>query len=108
LYNAKNTWEAITYLDTSQADLIFTDVIQPETDGIAFIRLIRSSPAYTSVPIIAVGSGALDDDQLKAEEAGANGFLAKPFGSAELQAAIGPFIPIRKRVEKPQSRKPAA
>lgn len=108
VFNAKDTGEAMMYLNSCQVDLILTDVIQPETDGIAFIRHIRSSPAFKAVPIIAVGSRAMADDHFKAKEAGANGFLIKPFGSAELQAAIGPFIPIPKRVKKPQSRKPAA
>jgi len=68
-----------------QPDLVITDIIMPNEEGIGLIRRIRM--AQSSVPIIAVSGGSRTGsvDYLRmAKQLGANAILAKPFRKQEL------------------------
>ncbi len=72
-------------------DIVVTDVLMPELDGIEIIKLVRN--AKRSCPVIAISGGSPRMPAsvgLKLTEAfGANVVLYKPFERAELIAAIG-------------------
>lgn len=77
--------EAIDYMSDSKPDVLVTDIIMPEKEGIATIREFRS--LYPDLPIIAIsGAGrtpTMDFLEL-AGRLGADRMLAKPFGPQEL------------------------
>ena len=74
-------------------DLILMDIQLPEMDGYEATRRIRAIPELADVPIIAVTSYALSGDEVKARDAGCNGYVAKPFSPRELLAKIREFLP---------------
>jgi len=84
-YNAR---QAIALLQEITPDLILTDVMMPELDGLTFIRRLRSEPKWSEIPIIIVSAKATKDDRKKADHAGADGYLIKPFSSHELEEMI--------------------
>jgi CheY-like chemotaxis protein len=67
-------------------DGILVDWIMPDMDGGAAIRALRQDPATTSIPILMMSGSRGGADA--AARAGANAFLAKPFGAADLVSAI--------------------
>jgi len=77
--------EAIDYMSDTKPDVLVTDIIMPEKEGIATIREFRS--LYPDLPIIAIsGAGStpgMDFLEL-AGRLGADRMLAKPFGPHEL------------------------
>ena len=91
--------EALTGADGVQAaethvpDLILMDIQLPVIDGYEATRRIRANPALQHVPIIAVTSYALSGDDVKAFEAGCNGYVSKPFSPRALLAKIREFLP---------------
>lgn len=71
--------------ETFQPDLVITDIIMPNEEGIGLIRRIRM--AHPTTPIIAISGGSRTGklDYLRmAHQLGANAILAKPFRKQEL------------------------
>ena len=69
-------------------DLILMDIQLPDFDGYEATRRIKANPALSLIPIIAVTSYALSGDDVKAYEAGCDGYVSKPFSPRELLAKI--------------------
>lgn len=66
---------------TAAVDLVITDINMPKMDGIGLIREIRSR--NSSVPILALTTESEDHMRKKGAEAGANGWMVKPFKPAQ-------------------------
>ena len=74
-------------------DLILMDIQLPKISGLEAIRRIRSDASAAATPIIAITSFALAGDDLRAREAGATEYLAKPYSPRELLALIRNLAP---------------
>jgi two-component system cell cycle response regulator DivK len=73
--------------------LILMDIQLPGLDGYAATRRIKADPALRQIPIIAVTSYALSGDDLKAQQAGCDAYVSKPFSPRVLLATIREFVP---------------
>jgi DNA-binding response OmpR family regulator len=93
VYTAFSAAEAMSVLDEVTPDLILTDVMMPEVDGLTFVRRIRSGAIPGRVPIIIVSAGVSHREQAAALQAGADQFLPKPFSITDLRAAVGSLLP---------------
>lgn len=76
--------EALDVLAAHPIDLLLLDINMPEMDGLTLLERLRTTPEYAALPVIILTASGQDDDRQRAEELGANGFLNKPTGSAEL------------------------
>jgi CheY-like chemotaxis protein len=91
---ARNGKEGLDLYPKSKADLVITDIIMPEKEGLEVVTALRS--ANPSVKIIAISGGGRtrSSDNLKmARLLGAARVIAKPFSAAELIAAVGELLP---------------
>jgi two-component system KDP operon response regulator KdpE len=70
---------------TRKPDLVILDLGLPDGDGVVFIRDFR---AWSSVPIVVLSARAGETDKIEALDAGADDYLAKPFGVGELMARV--------------------
>jgi two-component system KDP operon response regulator KdpE len=75
--------EALEQSGACKPDLLVLDLGLPDRDGVEVIRDLR---AWSSVPIIVLSARSEEDDKVDALDAGADDYLAKPFGVAELLA----------------------
>ena len=91
-----NPEDALARCDDCQFDLVLVDYAMPGVTGIEVIGKLREREAYRSVPIIMVTSEADRDIRLKAFEAGATDFLAKPFELVELRARVRNLLDLRR------------
>jgi putative two-component system response regulator len=66
-------------------DLVLLDVVMPGLDGYDVCRLIRQDPVGRDVPVIIVTTLETKEHRLRAVEAGANDFIAKPVDETELR-----------------------
>ncbi|RKY61911.1 MAG: two-component system response regulator [Candidatus Neomarinimicrobiota bacterium] len=66
-------------------DLVLMDINMPNMDGFEVTKRIRMEPEYRDLPIIMVTSMASREDRLRAVQAGANDFIAKPIDQTELE-----------------------
>jgi CheY-like chemotaxis protein len=86
---AGNGKEAVESYRSRPADLLVTDIVMPEKEGIETIIQLRES--YPNVKVIAMSGGGRTGDQNYLELArklGANHVLAKPFSNSEFLAAV--------------------
>lgn len=84
--------QAFVLLEESTPDLILTDVMMPDIDGLTFLRRLRQHPALADVPTIAISAKAMKADIQAAKNAGADHYLPKPFSAKDLRQAIAPYI----------------
>jgi two-component system cell cycle response regulator DivK len=70
------------------------DVQLPKLDGYEATRRIKADPALQSIPIIVVTSYALSGDDIKAYEAGCDGYVTKPYSPRQLLAKIREYLPV--------------
>lgn len=71
-----------------QFGMLVTDQVMPGMDGLSLIRALRATPAYAAIPILMLSTEHDDRILDQAREAGASGFLAKPFDPDELMASV--------------------
>jgi len=86
---ASNGVEGLDVLTKSPVDLVITDIIMPEKDGVATVRDIRCS--YPDTKIIAVSGGGINASDYylgMARSAGADVVLSKPIMAPHLLAAV--------------------
>jgi two-component system cell cycle response regulator DivK len=90
---AENGEQALAAIAKQRPELILMDIQMPILDGYAATRLIKADPALRSIPIIAVTSYALSDEETKALAAGCDDYVPKPFSPRELLAKIRQYLP---------------
>jgi len=80
--------DALKYLNGEKIDLIITDLHMPVMNGIEFIREVRKTPDYNMIPILFLTTESQIEKKLEAKEAGATGWIIKPFVPTKLLSAI--------------------
>ena len=85
LHLAEGGHAALAAAAATKPDVILLDLGLPDLDGIEVIRRIRE---WSPVPIIVLSVREREDDKVAALDAGADGYLTKPFGVSELKARI--------------------
>jgi CheY-like chemotaxis protein len=81
--------EAVRMCQELAIDLVITDLVMPEMDGLELIRSLRQS--HPTLPVLAI-SGASSDLLKRATELGAVGILEKPFSSDDLLTTVSKFL----------------
>jgi len=75
-------------LATFGPDVIITDVNMPKLDGFGFIERVRAEGAWQSTPILVLTTESAPELKARARNAGATGWIVKPFNEAKLISAI--------------------
>ena len=73
-------------------DLIVSDVMMPEMDGIELLAAVKVNRDTSHIPVILLSAKASVDDRVRGLEYGADDYIAKPFNSAYLKARIESLI----------------
>ena len=82
---ARTGQEALSMVSSHCPDLIILDLGLPDMDGMDLLRQIRS---WSSLPIVVVSARSHERDKVTALDQGADDYLTKPFGTAELLARV--------------------
>jgi two-component system KDP operon response regulator KdpE len=85
LVEAETGREGLQAAETRQPDLIILDLGLPDIDGLEVIRRLRQ---WTAVPILVLSARGQEVDKVAALDAGADDYVAKPFGVGELLARM--------------------
>jgi CheY-like chemotaxis protein len=92
VWKARDAEEARALLGDRPPDLVLMDMQLPGTDGLSLVAEIRSNPALTSLPIIALTAHAMRGDRERFIAGGCDGYIAKPINVAsfveEVQSAL--------------------
>ncbi|MCR5131976.1 MAG: helix-turn-helix domain-containing protein [Prevotella sp.] len=79
-------------------DLVISDVMMPEMDGITMLKQLKSNSNISHIPVILLTSKAEVSDRLEGLKKGADAFLAKPFNMQELHILIDNLIDNHRRL----------
>ena len=82
---AQNNGEGKLLFLSHVPDIVILDLGLPDGDGIDFIRMVRRD---SSIPIIVLSARTDEADKVEALDCGANDYVTKPFGTAELLARV--------------------
>ena len=85
VFEAESGRQGLVEAGTRKPDLVVLDLGLPDIDGVDFIRDLR---AWSETPIIVLSARSTEADKVTALDAGADDYLAKPFGVAELVARV--------------------
>ena len=85
--------EGVAMAEMHRPELILMDIELPGLDGYEATRRIKTNPALRQIPIIVVTSYALSGYDIKAQEAGCDAYMAKPFSPRVLLAKIREYLP---------------
>lgn len=85
--------EALALLDRSPADVVITDQNMPNMDGLALTRALRADARWSKVPILVLTTEGDQSLKQAGREAGATGWLLKPFDPVRLLQVVGQVAP---------------
>jgi len=80
--------DALKHFDGTAIDLVITDLHMPNMDGIGLIKEVRKIVEYSRVPILILTTESQVSIKMEAKQAGATGWLVKPFEANKLMAII--------------------
>ena len=89
---SSNGKEALKTLLTGQYDLVVSDVMMPEMDGITLLKRIKDNPQISQIPVILLTSKSEVEHKLEGLKFGADAYIAKPFNMEELHIQIDNLI----------------
>ena len=92
IIEAENGEQALAAVAKRRPDLILMDIQLPIMDGYEATRRLKADPALRSVPIIAITSYAMGQDEARARAAGCDDFVAKPYSPRVLLAKIREYV----------------
>lgn len=92
IFSANDGKDALKFLDGRHLDMILTDLHMPNMDGIGLIKEVRKMEKYKYTPILYLTTESQHSIKMEAKQAGATGWIVKPFMPEKLIAAIGKVI----------------
>ncbi|RPH26532.1 chemotaxis protein CheY [Buttiauxella warmboldiae] len=85
---AEDGQDALTKLRAAPFDFVISDWNMPNLDGLQLLNEIRKDSALKSLPVLMVTAEAKKENIIAAAQAGANGYVVKPFTAATLEEKL--------------------
>lgn len=85
--------QAWAEIETSNPEIIISDVMMPHVDGLELCRLLKSAARWRTVPVFLLSAKGSVDHRVEGLKAGADDYMAKPFSVAELLQRLRSRVP---------------
>jgi len=85
---AEDGQDALTKLQDSTFDFVISDWNMPNMDGLELLTTIRKDPKMGQMPVLMVTAEAKKENIIAAAQAGASGYIVKPFTAATLEEKL--------------------
>lgn len=85
--------EGLERVQQLNPDLLVTDINMPRMDGFELIEQVRARDAYSALPILVLSTEFSPEKKARARDAGATGWITKPFDAEKLESAIRRICP---------------
>ena len=83
---------ALAKLKAEAFDFVVSDLNMPNMNGFELLHAVRADPALASLPVLLVTAEAKKEDIITAAQAGASGYIVKPFTKATLEEKLNKII----------------
>ena len=94
---ATNGKQALNILEKEDVDLVVSDIMMPEMDGLSLCSAIKNDIRYSHIPIILLTAKASEEHQLEGLSVGADDYITKPFNMEVLKLRIDKIIEMNVR-----------
>lgn len=91
--------EALKIVADWQPDLVVSDVVMRDVDGLTLLKRLKSNTETSHIPVILLSSKTAVADRMAGWDKGADGYLGKPFNTDELEALVDTLIENRLRMK---------
>ena len=85
---AEDGQEALEWLASNEVDVVITDINMPRLDGFGLIEKLRTTALHADRPILVLTTESSDEKKARARNAGATGWIVKPFDAEKLTTAL--------------------
>ncbi len=99
LIYARNGRQGIDQALQHIPDIIISDIMMPEVDGLQLCNSLKTDERTSHIPIILLTAKADQDSRVEGLERGADAYLAKPFDKKELMVRLNKLIELRKKLQ---------
>ncbi|KQN53041.1 chemotaxis protein CheY [Erwinia sp. E602] len=86
---AEDGQDALNKLRTGGFDFVISDWNMPNMDGLQLLQAVRADATLSSLPVLMVTAEAKKENIIAAAQAGASGYVVKPFTAATLEEKLG-------------------
>jgi DNA-binding response OmpR family regulator len=100
IYEAKNGVEGWNMILAQQPDLVVSDIMMPEMNGIELCTKIKSDERVSHIPVILLTARSSDEQRLEGFKTGADDYITKPFNFEVLEARINNLLRRREKSQK--------
>ncbi len=97
---------ALDLLESEYVDIVVSDVMMPEIDGIELLERIKSDVNYSHIPVILLTAKTRMEDKVSGLDSGADAYIEKPFAIEYLIANITMLLRNRERIRQRLERMP--
>lgn len=88
IFEAASGMEGLDVLRSNQVDIILSDINMPVMDGLEFVRQLRGQKLGNGVPVVMITTESSEDHVRQAIEAGATGYIRKPFTADQMKRRV--------------------
>lgn len=88
ILEAEDGTKALQVLETEKVDFVITDWNMPQMSGLDLLKAIRASEDKKDIPVLMVTAEAMQENIMKAAQAGVNNYIIKPFDAKTLSDKI--------------------
>lgn len=92
--NAKEAWEK---LQQDTPDLIISDIMMPEVNGLEFLAQLKGDIRFQNLPVVFLTARGMTSDRIEGYTAGCDAYLPKPFDVDELEAIVRNLLEKKKQ-----------
>lgn len=85
---AEDGAQALKLVENGQVDFIVSDWNMPNMNGLELLKAVRSHPSLAKTPVLLITAEARKENILEAAQAGADGYIVKPFTAATLNEKL--------------------
>lgn len=104
MHYATNGRQGIEMAQQLIPDIILTDVMMPDTDGLQLCRTLRENEQTNHIPIVIITAKATEEDKIRGLKAGADAYLIKPFNAEELNIRVENLLRSRAMLQEKYDR----
>ncbi|WP_346239374.1 hybrid sensor histidine kinase/response regulator transcription factor [Niabella insulamsoli] len=107
-FSATNGLEALKVLEAHPVELVISDVMMPEMDGMSLCKKIKNSIHFSHIPVILLTAKGNSDAELQGIESGADAYVVKPFKWKHITALVRNLLETRLRLKEKFNQQPLA
>ena len=99
---ARDVNEAWEKIRETKPDIIVSDIMMPEVNGLEFLAQLREDSRYRNLPVVLLTAKGMTSDRIEGYTVGCDAYLPKPFDPEELEAIVKNLLDKQKLLQESQ------